>query len=269
MITFPNAKINLGLDIVNRRPDGYHDIATVMIPVPWLCDILEIVPSDSAALLVTGNAVDCPVERNLVWRAYQILEAPASQIFLHKLIPDGAGMGGGSADAAFTLKMLRDIYSPDVSDEDLAYIAAFLGADCPFFVYNRPMLAIGTGTTLLPIEVDLSGLWLAVVKPSVGVSTREAYAGVTPQEPREDITEIIKQPVSQWRGRLKNDFEPGIIARLPIIDQIKQYLYDIGAEYASMTGSGSAVYGLFATEPDKKALHDRWPGCWVGCGRAM
>lgn len=266
MLLFPNAKINLGLDIVSRRPDGYHDIVTVMVPVPWR-DILEIVPAkgDVTTLTVTGRKVDCPPEKNLVMKAYRLMadtyQLPPVDIYLRKVIPDGAGLGGGSADAAFTLRALNDMFAPGATDGDLAAMAASLGADCPLFVYNRPMLATGTGTELSPIDIDLTGLTLVIVKPPVSVPTAQAYSRVTPAVPVEPIPEILQSPLTEWQGRLKNDFEPSVFPLHPMIAEIKARLLAMGASYASMSGSGSSVFGLFASDILADTVADTFKGC--------
>lgn len=268
MVAFPNAKINLGLNILRRRSDGYHDISTVMMPVGWK-DILEIVPAGdtTSSLTVSGNHVDCPPEKNLVMKALRLMEScrevPASAIYLRKIIPDGAGLGGGSADAAFTLTTLNTLYSLGLSDGELEAMAAKLGADCPFFVGNRPMLCSGIGTEFTPVDVDLSGLRLLIVKPPVHVSTAEAYAGVSPRIPAESIAEIVGRPVAEWRGRLVNDFETSVFARHPELAALKEYLYGLGAVYASMSGSGSSVYGLFPLDADN--LSERVTRSFGGC----
>lgn len=268
MILFPNAKINLGLDILRRRPDGYHDIETVMFPVPWR-DVLEIVPAkgNETTLTVSGRHVDCPPEKNLVMKAYRALagtiELPPVDIFLRKIIPDGAGLGGGSADAAFTLKGLNDLFALDLSDNDLAEIAAGLGADCPFFIYNRPMLCTGIGTEFTPVDLDLSGLTLVIVKPQTSVPTAEAYRHTTPAMPQTPIAEIIRQPVGEWSGRLKNDFEPSVFPAYPSISEIKARLNGMGAVYTSMSGSGSSVYGLFGDDILADTLTEAFAGSAV------
>ena len=242
MIVFPNAKINLGLNIVARRPDGYHDLDMVMIPVGWR-DILEIVPAhySKTSLSVTGRSVDCAPERNLVYKAWLRMneyingELPPVDIFLHKVIPDGAGLGGGSADASFTLVALNELFALDLSTEQLCEIAATLGADCPFFIYNRPMLCRGTGTTMSPIDIDFGTLsTIVIAKPQgVGVSTAEAYSGVIPATP--DITSdviITSMTPDRWKGNLINGFERHIFQAKPVIAAIKSSLYDNGAVYA-------------------------------------
>lgn len=255
MILFPNAKINLGLNVVRRRPDGYHDLETLFYPVPWR-DVLEIVPAkgDTTTLTVTGRNVDCPPEKNLVMKAYSALDAmsplPPVDIYLQKIIPDGAGLGGGSADAAFTLKGLNELFSLGYSDEELAETATKIGADCPFFIYDVPMLATGIGNVFSPISINLSSMTIVIVKPPVHVSTKEAYSGVTPALPAVDIRSTLIDPVECWRGVLKNDFEDSIFPLHQEIADVKTRLYDLGAVYASMSGSGASVYGLFDKSSD-------------------
>ncbi len=250
MITFPNAKINLGLNVVERRPDGYHNIETVFYPIP-LTDILEIVPAQGSetALTTYGNPVDCPPEKNLVMKAYRLLaeqcEIPPVDIYLYKHIPDGAGLGGGSSDAAHTLTMLRQMFKLDISDRQLAVMAAKLGADCAFFVYNRPMAATGIGDVLTPVDVDVKGLTLLLVKPAVAVSTAQAYSRVVPATPPQWACDVVTWPIQQWDGALANDFEPSVFALYPQLWLIKAALLDAGALYAAMSGSGSTIYGIF------------------------
>ncbi len=254
MVVFPNAKINLGLNIISRRPDGYHDLDMVMIPVGW-SDILEIVPasSNSTKLTVTGRTVNCPMEKNLVYKAWSSLKdylggnLPPVDIYLHKVIPDGAGLGGGSSDAAFTLKTLNKLFSLDLCVNTLCDIASGIGADCPFFIHNRPMLCSGTGTEMTPVAVNLSGIsHILIAKPkNIGVSTAEAYGGVKPEMPQDMTSSIVTLDPSLWRGKLSNAFEKHIFELKPEIETVKSKMYDHGAVYASMSGSGSAVYGLF------------------------
>lgn len=251
MILFPNAKINLGLRIVSRRPDGYHNLVSVMIPVGWH-DILELTPSTDGtdALRVSGRCVDCPPERNLVIRALTALrnhaDVPPVRIHLHKIIPDGAGLGGGSADAAFTLTGLNELFGLNLDNDRLASIAGGLGADCPLFIYNRPMLATGTGTTLTPVEHNpVDGMWILIAKPARGVSTAMAYSRVTPAPEDTPLTELLAEPLDSWHGRVINDFEQSVFPQIPECAALKESLYTLGAGYASLSGSGSAVYGLY------------------------
>ncbi|MBQ7690590.1 MAG: 4-(cytidine 5'-diphospho)-2-C-methyl-D-erythritol kinase [Muribaculaceae bacterium] len=253
MITFPNAKINLGLHVVARRGDGYHNLETVFYPIP-LCDALEIVPSGDgeAHLHCYGRSVDCPPEKNLVMRAFRLLERECGvqpvDIHLYKRIPDGAGLGGGSSDAAHTLLMLNEMSHLGLSLEQLACMAATLGADCPFFVYNRPMLAHGIGDELTPVDLSLTGRAVVLVKPPVSVSTAQAYARVTPAVPPTPVQEIVSWPVELWDGQLINDFEPSVFALHPELWSIKLRLLLAGADYAAMSGSGSAIFGIFRTD---------------------
>lgn len=266
MITFPNAKINLGLNIVERRPDGYHNIETVFYPIP-LTDMLEIVPAADGVVSLTcyGNAVDCPVEKNLVMRAYRMLEAqhelPAVAMHLYKRIPDGAGLGGGSSDAAHALMLLNTMFDLRHSDADLASMAVKLGADCAFFIYNTPMLATGIGDVFAPVAVDLKGKSLLLVKPAEGVDTRTAYSRVTPQKPAVDLAKVITWPVHTWDGMLVNDFEPSVFAVVPRLWLIKAALLDAGATYAAMSGSGSTVFGIFDDDKLAEAAADTFADC--------
>lgn len=250
MLKFPNAKINLGLNIVSKRPDGYHNIETVFYPIA-LCDAIELLPSsaDKTVLSLSGFLVDGNPENNLVYKAYQLLadkfNLPACEIRLHKAIPFGAGLGGGSADAAFVLKMLNEVHNLSLSDAQLAQYAIQLGADCPFFVYNVPMFATGLGNEFKQISFSLKGYTLVLIKPEETVSTAEAYSSVSPAVPKLSLLDIINRPIEEWKGLMYNDFEKSVFLRHPIIGEIKDLLYEKGAVYASMSGSGSAVFGIF------------------------
>ncbi len=266
MVVFPNAKINIGLNILRRRDDGYHDIETVMYPIGWH-DILEVVPAKGAetTLTVTGRHVDCAVEKNLVMKAYrrmqQDVNLPAVDIYLHKVIPDGAGLGGGSSDAAFMFKTLNKMFALGFDDHRLAEMAADIGSDCPFFIYNTPMLACGRGEYLYPISTSIERYSIAVVKPAESVSTKEAYSSVHPAKPQIPLREAFILWQCQLNGRdgadysafVKNDFEASVFQNHPVISETKQKILDLGAVYASMSGSGSAVYGLFELPADKLA----------------
>lgn len=267
MIVFPNAKINIGLNIIERRQDGYHNIETLMYPIPW-SDVLEIVPAngDETTLTVSGRQVNCPPEKNLVMKACREFQREKGvgnvDIYLHKIIPDGAGLGGGSADAAFTLVAMNELYECNCSKEELAAMAAKIGADCPFFIYNNPCFATGIGTEFTPANLNLTGTTIAIIKPQEGVSTAQAYAGVTPRLPEKSLEQLINMPIKQWQGIVKNDFEDSIFPILPLIPQVKDYLLSMGAIYASMSGSGSAVYGLF---PESDILADDLRKAFPGC----
>jgi 4-diphosphocytidyl-2-C-methyl-D-erythritol kinase len=250
MICFPNAKINLGLHIVSKRPDGYHNIETIFYPIP-LHDALEVVPAETneTTFSQTGIPVDGNPDDNLVMKAYRLLkkdfDLSGMAIYLRKQIPFGAGLGGGSADAAFMLKLLNDFAGLGLSVKQLEEYAGQLGADCPFFIQNSPVFAEGVGNIFTPVTVSLKGYHLVLVKPDIHVSTKEAYAGVTPRQPAFRLTEIARLPIEEWKNHIVNDFEEGIFARYPAIGAIKQDLYKQGAVYASMSGSGSSVFGIF------------------------
>jgi 4-diphosphocytidyl-2-C-methyl-D-erythritol kinase len=249
MITFPNAKINLGLNVVAKRDDGYHNIETIFYPVSGLTDILEIVESDEFSFHPTGIPVDSAPENNLCVKAYRILEReyqlPPVSIYLHKIIPLGAGLGGGSSDASFTLTTLNKIFGLNISSGQLKNYASDLGSDCAFFIDNIPSKALGRGELLEPVEVNLSGLHLLLEKPDIHVSTKEAYSSIVPQIPDLSVSDIIKLPIDKWKDLLQNDFEKSIFPIHPAIARIKEKMYDRGAIYSSMSGSGATVFGLF------------------------
>ncbi len=306
MIRFVNAKINIGLNITARRPDGYHDLQTVFYPVGVLngtpenpepfCDILEaeslsvnheaegIASNESLAPVsyethgiayrLTGRRVECPPEKNLLMRAGTLFaEALAREgldlqkglvLTLDKHLPDGAGLGGGSADASFALTLLNDLHGHPFTEDALEEMALALGADCPVFVRNRPAYAEGVGERLEPIDLDLSGWWCVVAKPPVYVSTREAFAGVTPRKPERPLRELMRLPVERWRGEVSNDFEASLFPGHPELPALKQLLYDQGAVYASMSGSGSSIYGLFRTRREAQDAIEKLPAQTVG-----
>ncbi|HEX3009472.1 MAG TPA: 4-(cytidine 5'-diphospho)-2-C-methyl-D-erythritol kinase [Bacteroidales bacterium] len=259
MIVFPNAKINIGLHITSKRPDGFHNIETVFYPVP-LNDVLEIIPNDSPNIEFSNFGIEIPgnTENNLCIKAYQALRAdfdlPHVKIILQKNIPMGAGMGGGSSDGAFTLVVLNKMFNLGLTELQLEQYASKLGSDCAFFIRNKPALGSEKGNVLENIAVNLQGLYLVIVKPNVHIGTAEAYAGVTPQIPELSLKEITSLPVNQWKELIKNDFEDSIFPKHAEIKEIKDNLYKNGALYASMTGSGAAVFGIFEQEVDLKNL---------------
>lgn len=255
MLSFPNCKINLGLHIVSKRPDGYHNLETLFLPVP-LTDELEINISETNSFSQDGIPIAGNPNDNLCVKAYNLLresypeQVGSVTIHLKKNIPFGAGLGGGSADAAFTLKMLNELFSLQLSSDELRAFAARLGADCPFFIDNQPAYATGIGDLLEPFPVNLSGYALLLVKPQDAVSTKEAYSGIVPRDKRTDINPVdlkaaLCQPVDLWKEVVVNDFEDSVFPAHPAIAAIKQQLYDCGATYAAMSGSGSTVFGLF------------------------
>lgn len=291
MIAFVNAKINLGLQVTERRPDGYHLLQTIFYPVGLhagtprnpesFCDALEIIrhPANkniSTAVIdfqQSGRWINCPVEKNLAYRAASLYiekfnPPPALfQIRLSKHLPDGAGMGGGSADASFTLRLMREIHALNLnrqfdrslpSDTELAEAALQLGADCPFFIYNRPAFATGIGENLQPIDLDLGGKWLVVVKPDVSISTAEAFGGITPRTPEFDLRQIVELPIEQWRDVTFNDFEIPFFVKFPEMRRIKADLYESGALYASLTGSGSCFYGIYEDQSSAEVAKMRF-----------
>jgi len=262
MTVYPNAKINLGLNIVAKRPDGYHDLETVFLPVPALHDELEITRSDAPepySFVQEGIAVDCPDTDNLIIRAYLRVRERYPQvgnvrIRFRKCIPFGAGLGGGSADAAFTVRALNDLFALNLTDEEMERLVAPLGADCAFFIQNRPRFAEGIGDIFSEVPeglVDaLQGRWLLLVKPDCAVSTRAAYSGIRPARPATPLRLALTRPISTWQHAVLNDFEDSVFPQFPEIAAWKQRLLDLGADYAAMSGSGATVFGIFQQKPD-------------------
>lgn len=254
MVLFPNAKINIGLNILHKRLDGYHDIETLFYPV-GLKDALEFVVTGTNRVNFnsSGLSLDIPADQNIVLKAFNILSEefllPGLDIHLHKAIPSGAGLGGGSADAAFFLKALNEYLGLNISQEKLRKMAGRLGADCAFFIENRPSFATGVGDVITPADITLKGFFLVLVKPPFGVDTREAYSGVVPRAYPLNFKEAIMDGMAKWNGRVRNDFEESIFTKFPGIQALKHTLTEKGARYASMSGSGSSVYGLFERDP--------------------
>jgi 4-diphosphocytidyl-2-C-methyl-D-erythritol kinase len=255
MLVFPNAKINLGLQVINKRDDGFHNIATVFYPVNW-CDALEVIENEgreeflfsSTGLIIDGNPTD-----NLLYKTWELLRKnkpiPNIRVHLHKNIPMGAGLGGGSADAAFFIELLNSKFELHLSSAEKTAIANQLGSDCAFFLKNQPVLASGRGNEFKEIMVDLSSYFILLVHPGVHSNTREAYEGLVPKQPAVDLQDIISKPVEKWKDHLSNDFEKSIFIKYPQVKDLKDLLYANGALYASMSGSGSAVFGIFKEEP--------------------
>jgi len=265
MICFPNAKINLGLNIVSKRSDGYHNLETIFYPLP-IQDALEVIPSngESDTFSESGIKSGSLPEDNLVMKALLLMREyysiPPVDIHLLKNIPTGAGLGGGSADASFMLRLLNEKFFLRLSDNELSRLAVRLGADCPYFIYNRPMFATGIGEQLHDISVSLRNYYTVLIKPDIHIPTRDAFALIEPKKPELSLKDIAIFPVSDWRDSMCNDFEDSIFPQYPEIANIKQRLYDLGAVYASMSGSGSSVYGIFREETDLKS---EFTGCFV------
>ncbi|MCL2596942.1 MAG: 4-(cytidine 5'-diphospho)-2-C-methyl-D-erythritol kinase [Paludibacter sp.] len=252
MIFFPNCKINIGLNVIKKRTDGYHNIETVFFPVS-LTDILQIEKTNDKndfSFSVFGNKIEGNTEDNLVIKALRLLQKdfsiPALNIKLTKNIPTGAGLGGGSADAAFMLKGINNLFDLRISDEKLESYAAQLGADCTFFVRNKTVFAEGTGNVFSSVNISLQGYYIVIVKPDIHIATAEEYAAIIPKKPEFSLLKAIYEPIDRWKELIFNDFEKSVFAKFPQIAAIKQQLYDCGAIYAAMSGSGSAVYGIFS-----------------------
>ncbi|MDR0296070.1 MAG: 4-(cytidine 5'-diphospho)-2-C-methyl-D-erythritol kinase [Prevotellaceae bacterium] len=248
MLCFPHAKINLGLYVTDKRSDGFHTIQTLFYPIPYH-DILEIVPSNKSTIYLSGKTIEGPTDNNLCWKAYRLLQndcaLPPVAIYLHKLIPSGAGLGGGSSNATHTLLSLNRLFELNLPTGQLLAYAAQLGSDCAFFTQAQPMLAEGRGELLRPVEISLAGYYLLLVFPNVHISTAEAYAGISPKTPQHVLEKTISLPIKEWRHQLSNDFEKHIFKQYPLLGNIKASLYNKGAVYAAMSGSGSTIFGLF------------------------
>lgn len=257
MLKFANAKINLGLHIRRKRPDGYHDLETIFYPVK-LYDVVEITPHDTLEMRISNSDLSAD-HQNLCIKAFKLLEKdhPVKPVSIHLLknIPIGAGLGGGSSDASATLQLLNNFFQLDINDEQLKAYAARLGADCPFFIENKPMYAQGTGTELTDIQVNLKDYLIIIIKPDIHISTAEAYSNVSPMIPKIDLREAIKLPIQEWKYQIKNDFEISLFEKYPLIADIKAKLYEKGAMYASMSGSGSSVFGIFEKKPEIEDLN--------------
>lgn len=267
MITYPNAKINLGLNIVEKRPDGYHNLETIFYPIN-LQDALEVSLLEGEgeySLSVSGTPIEGKTEDNLVVKAYRLLKtdypdlAPID-IHMYKHIPTGAGLGGGSADAAFMIKLLNEKFHLKLSNEKMEEYAARLGADCAFFIRNKPVFASGIGNVFEPVNLSLKGYYIILVKPDIFVSTKDAFSNIIPIQPTQSLKEIARMPIETWRATMKNDFESSVFQKYPEIAAIKDKLYDMGAIYASMSGSGSSVFGIFREQVE--FVDEIFSGCF-------
>jgi 4-diphosphocytidyl-2-C-methyl-D-erythritol kinase len=272
MLFFPNTKINVGLNVISKRSDGYHNIETVFCPI-GLSDILEFVPvpgvpAGDVSFSITGIPIEGPEGNNLCVKAYHLLSKdfalPAIAIHLHKIVPPGAGLGGGSSDAAFMLKKLNVQFGLNLNEDQLCDYASQLGSDCAFFIKNRPLFGFERGNRFREIPLFPEYFEIVVINPGIHVSTAEAYSGIQPCKPPHHLEELINLPVEKWRDHIINDFEAGIVKKHPVIGDIKNKLYESGAIYASMSGSGSSVYGLFKDKTP--AMDSRFPEffCWLG-----
>lgn len=268
MITFPNAKINLGLNIIEKRPDGYHNLETIFYPIN-LQDALEVTLRENSdeeyTLHISGMTLDGEPDDNLVVKAYKLLkrdhaQLPPIDIHMYKHIPAGAGLGGGSSDAAHMVKLLNEKFSLGLAPEEMEKYAVQLGADCAFFIRNTPVFASGTGNVFEPVELSLKGYHIIIVKPDIFVSTREAFLQIKLERPKISLKEVVKQPIESWKENMKNDFENSVFLKYPEIAAIKDELYDLGAVYATMSGSGSSVYGIFK-EPIEN-VEDKFCRCF-------
>ena len=253
MLSFPNCKINLGLHNLGKREDGFHNLETVFYPIVFK-DALELIPATNNSTEIeftgTGLPVDGNIADNLCVKAYHLLKKdfpklPALKVHLHKTIPMGAGLGGGSADASFMLKMLNDKFKLNLSTDQLLHYALPLGSDCPFFIINKPCFATGRGEVLEEIKVDLAAYKIVLINPGIHINTGWAFSNISPALPKISVKEIVQQPITTWKDELKNDFETAVFAAHPQVKEIKENLYQQGAIYAAMSGSGSTVFGIF------------------------
>ncbi|WP_353722400.1 4-(cytidine 5'-diphospho)-2-C-methyl-D-erythritol kinase [Dyadobacter sp. 676] len=266
MVVFPNAKINIGLNIVEKRPDGFHNIESCFYPVGW-SDALEITLAEAFSFQSDGIVIPGSAADNLCTKAYQMLAGdynlPPVKIHLLKTVPIGAGLGGGSADAAFTIKALNQLFSLDISIEEQENYARRIGSDCAFFIRNRPVYCFEKGDKFDVIDIDISGKWIALINPGIHISTVEAYSGVVAKRSTEDLRNILRKPIQEWKDRVTNDFEATLFKKYPLLKEIKEKLYDLGAEYAAMSGSGSTLFGIFRKEQNVK-LHFPEFRLWQG-----
>lgn len=254
MILFPPAKINLGLHILNKRNDGFHELETAMIPIPFT-DILEILPADKFEFILSGIPIPGDIDSNLCVKAYLLMKEKynISPIYIHlkKIIPMGGGLGGGSADASYILTGINTLFNLNLSNQVLEELASQLGSDCPFFIQNTPQIAKGRGEILSKTPIDLTRYYLKIVNIGIHVGTKEAFAGAQFSKNSKTVSEIVTQPISTWKSELENDFEKTVFRIYPDLLEVKEKLYKEGAIYASMSGSGSTVFGIFEKEPNK------------------
>jgi len=264
MIGFPNAKINIGLNVVEKRSDGFHNLESVFYPVN-IFDSLEIIEAKEMSFHSYGLNIPGAGSDNICVKAFELMKhhfgIPNLEIHLLKNIPFGAGLGGGSADGAWMLKLINEKFELNLSVSDLEIFAAQLGSDCPFFIKNSAQYASGRGEILTPVDLDLGKYSFALIKPNFSISTKEAFSGLTPKPSNQDLVEVLKSPVESWRGVVKNDFELSLFPNFPVLEKIKNDLYHFGAKYASMSGSGSTMFGIF--EPELKGSISEYPDAQI------
>ncbi len=269
MICFPNAKINIGLNIVSKRDDGYHNLETIFYPVA-IKDVLEFIipykPVEKTDIKVYGADLGIANRENICIKAYNMLAAdyklPNIQIYLYKKIPSGAGLGGGSSDASFLLKQLNQYFKLNISNNKLAEYASKIGADCPFFLRNEAVFAHEIGNRFEPVSLNLKGYYLFIVKPNFSINTAVAFKNIKPALPNTSLKELIKQPVHSWKYQIKNDFEIPLFRKYAELSKIKSELYELGADFASLSGSGSALFGIFKNETTINSKFDKY-SCWI------
>jgi len=267
LISFPNAKINIGLNVIEKRPDGFHNLESIFIPILGLYDVLEVIPltkNEKLQFESSGLQIGAKTTDNLVIKAYNLLKnqfaLPPVKIHLHKIIPSGAGLGGGSSDAAFMLKMLNEMFKLSIETPELLSLAEQLGSDCPFFIENECVYVTEKGQIMEKVDFFLPTSYFVIVKPPIHVPTKDAFANIIPQKPEKSLLEIIGKLPKEWKNFAKNDFETTVFEKYPEIEKIKNELYHLGAEFASMTGSGSAVFGIFPHQID---LKNQFPNCFL------
>ena len=266
MITFPNAKINIGLYVTEKRSDGFHNLESCFYPVNWN-DVLEIIPASDLSFQSTGISIPGDPSTNLCLKAYQLMKQdlalPPVAIHLHKLVPIGAGLGGGSADCAFTIKTINELFELNLSTTAQENYARQLGSDCAFFIQNKPQFCFGKGDEFADIALNLAGKYIVLINPEIHISTAEAYSGIKPKPANNDLRTALLRPMSEWKDTIFNDFETHLLPKYPIIAAVKAYLYEQGAVYACMTGSGSTVFGIFEEEPTLSDDFSNYPS-WKG-----
>lgn len=253
MLAYPNAKINIGLHIINKRPDGYHNLESIFYPVP-LFDVLEAVPSENFFFSVKGNFIPGRLDQNICIKAYHLLkenyDIPGVDMILLKNIPTGAGMGGGSSDGAYAIQLLNDLFKLELSERTLQDLALQLGSDCPFFISNKPAFVTGRGENIQEISMNLKGYYFAILANEIHISTAQAYSNIHPQQPDVSLEKIKDYPIEEWKDFMNNDFEEFAFQKFPVLKKAKDYLYSKEALFASMTGSGSAIFGIFRDRPN-------------------